>query len=78
MTAQQVAVKKYIVKLSAGEREQLNTLIRTGKHRARQLRTADAATGFVQTGVLTFFRVCSGPVPGPFRRYGSRLSRVPS
>ena len=27
MTAQQVAVKKYVVKLSADEREQLNTLI---------------------------------------------------
>ena len=40
MTAQQVAVKKYVVKLSAEEREQLNTLIRTGKHRARQLRKA--------------------------------------
>ena len=40
MTAQQVAVKKYVVKLSAAEREQLNTLIRTGKHRARQLMKA--------------------------------------
>ena len=40
MTAQQVAVKKYVVKLSAEEREQLNTLIRTGKHRARQLMKA--------------------------------------
>ena len=40
MTAQQVAVKKYVVKLSDEEREQLNTLIRTGKHRARQLMKA--------------------------------------
>jgi hypothetical protein len=40
VTAQQVAVKKYVVKLSADEREQLNTLIRTGKHRARQLMKA--------------------------------------
>jgi hypothetical protein len=40
VTAQQVAVKKYIVKLSAEEREQLNTLIRTGRHRARQLTKA--------------------------------------
>ena len=37
MTAKQTAVKKYIVKLSDAEREQLNTLIRSGKHRARQL-----------------------------------------
>jgi hypothetical protein len=40
VTAQQVSVKKYIVKLSDEEREQLNTLIRTGKHRARQLMKA--------------------------------------
>ena len=40
MTAQQMALKKYVVKLSAEEREQLNTLIRTGKHRARQLMKA--------------------------------------
>jgi transposase len=40
VTAQQVAVKKYVVKLSADEREQLTTLIRTGKHRARQLMKA--------------------------------------
>ena len=37
MTAKQAAVKKYIVKLSDEEREQLNTLIQKGKHRARQL-----------------------------------------
>ena len=37
MTAKQTAVKKYVVKLSDAEREQLNTLIRSGKHRARRL-----------------------------------------
>ena len=37
MTAKQAAVKKYIVKLSDEERERLNTLIHTGKHRAGQL-----------------------------------------
>ena len=37
MTAKQSAVKRYIVKLSDEEREQLNTLIQKGKHRARQL-----------------------------------------
>jgi transposase len=40
VTAQQAAVKRYVVKLSDEEREQLNTLIRTGKHRARQLTKA--------------------------------------
>jgi len=37
VTAKQPAVKKYVVKLSDGEREQLNTLIHRGKHRAGQL-----------------------------------------
>ena len=37
MTAKQTAVKKYVVRLSDAEREQLNTLIRSGKHSARQL-----------------------------------------
>ena len=40
MTAKQTAVKKYVVKLSDEERERLNTLIRTGKHPARQLMKA--------------------------------------
>jgi transposase len=35
--AKQAAVKKYVVKLSDNEREQLNALIHTGKHRAGQL-----------------------------------------
>jgi hypothetical protein len=37
VTAQLAAVKKSIVKLGDEEREQLNTLIQKGKHRARQL-----------------------------------------
>ena len=37
MTAKQAAVKKYVVTLSDEERDRLNTLIQTGKHRARQL-----------------------------------------
>ena len=40
MTAQQIAVKKYVVKLSDEERERLNTLIHGGKHRAGQLTKA--------------------------------------
>jgi transposase len=40
VTAQQAAIKKYVVKLSVEERGRLNTLIRTGKHRARQLMKA--------------------------------------
>ena len=36
MTAKQPAVKKYIVKLSSDEREQLNVIIQKGKAPARQ------------------------------------------
>ena len=35
MTAQQIAEKRYVVKLSDDERERLNTLIRAGKHPTR-------------------------------------------
>ena len=51
MTAKQIAVKRYVVRLSGEEREQLNTMIRAGKHpawrltRARILLKADAADG---------------------------------
>jgi hypothetical protein len=37
VTAQQPAVKKYVVKLSEAERERLNALIQKGKSPARQL-----------------------------------------
>jgi hypothetical protein len=40
VTAKQIAVKKYVVKLSDDERERLNTLIHRGKHPARQLTKA--------------------------------------
>src|ERR1700730_5365330 len=33
----EIAVKKYVVKLTDGEREQLSSLIRSGKHAARKL-----------------------------------------
>ena len=37
MTAKQITVKKYVVKLSDEERERLNTLIHTGKRPAQQV-----------------------------------------
>ena len=40
MTAKQITVKKYVVKLSDEERERLNTPIHAGKHPARQLTRA--------------------------------------
>ena len=43
MTAKRTPKWKYIVKLSAEERERLNALIQTGKHRARQVLKADAS-----------------------------------
>jgi hypothetical protein len=41
VTGQEISTKKYIVKLSAEERERLNTLINAGKHPARILLKAD-------------------------------------
>jgi hypothetical protein len=40
VTAQRIAVKKYVVTLSDEERERLNALIHMGKHPARQLTKA--------------------------------------
>lgn len=40
MTAKQIAVKRYVVKLSDEERERLSTLVHVGKHPARQLTKA--------------------------------------
>jgi Homeodomain-like domain len=40
VAAKEIAVKKYVVKLSAEERERLNTLIQSGKHPARKLTRA--------------------------------------
>ena len=40
MTAKQIAMKKYVVKLSDEERARLNTLIHTGKHPAWQITKA--------------------------------------
>ena len=40
MTAKRITEKRYVVKLSDEERERLNTLIRAGKHPARQLTKA--------------------------------------
>jgi len=40
VATREIAVKKYVVKLSDTERERLNTLIHMGKHPARQLTKA--------------------------------------
>ena len=40
MTAKQIAVKRYVVKLSDDERKRLDTLIHAGKHSARLLTKA--------------------------------------
>ena len=51
MVAKEIAVKKYVVKLSAEERARLETLLRVGTHpaqrltKARILLKADAAGG---------------------------------
>ena len=40
VTVKEIAVKKYVVRLSAEERERLNALIQSGKHPARKLTRA--------------------------------------
>jgi Homeodomain-like domain len=40
VAAKEIAVKKYVVKLSVDERERLDSLIRSGKHPARKLTRA--------------------------------------
>jgi transposase len=40
MAAKEIAVKKYVVKLDAEERERLDAMIRTGKHAAQRLMKA--------------------------------------
>ena len=51
MGAKEIAVKKYVVRLDADERDRLATMIRSGKHpaqrlmKARILLKADAAEG---------------------------------
>jgi hypothetical protein len=40
VTAKQIAVKRYVVKLSDAERERLNTMIHAGKHATRLLTKA--------------------------------------
>jgi hypothetical protein len=40
VAAKEIAVKRYVVKLSDGERERLDTLIHVGTHPARQLMKA--------------------------------------
>jgi hypothetical protein len=85
VTAQQVAVKKYVVKLSAEEREQLNTLIRTGKHRARQLMKArillkadvsEAGEGWSDSQIASVRWIpASTRLPGPVSDWWSKGSK---
>ena len=45
MAAKKISVKKYVVRLSGEEREQLETLIRKGKSPAQRLLKADIVEG---------------------------------
>ena len=40
MDAKEIAVKKYVVRLDADERDRLATMIRSGKHPAQRLMKA--------------------------------------
>ena len=86
MTAQQPAVKKYIVTLSDAEREQLTALIHKGKHpaqkllKARILLKADASK-VVKAGATAGLRRRCRPVsirlPGRANGWSKRGWRRP-
>ena len=71
MAAKEIAVKKYVVKLSAEERECLNTLIQSGKHPARKLTRArvllkadagEAGEGWSDSRIAAALDTCLGTV----------------
>ena len=76
MTTKQVTEKRYVVKLSDGR---LNTLIRAGKHPARQLTKArillkaDASETGEDGGTA---KSRSGPLSDPMRRSGQMTPRT--
>ena len=85
MVAKEIAIKKYVVKLSVAEREQLDSLIRTGKNpaqklmKARILLKADAAEGgeaLSDSRIAAALNTAWRPSPGRvsnLSRKGSRL-----
>ena len=71
MVAKEIAVKRYVVKLSAEERERLNTLIQSGKHPARKLTRArillkadagEAGEGWSDSRIAAALDTCLGTV----------------
>ena len=86
MTAKQTAVKKYVVKLSDAEREQLNRLIRSGKHRARQLVRArillkadacKAGEGWSDSQIASALETTVTRLPGPASDWWRKASWRP-
>ena len=86
MTAKQIAVKRYIVKLSDEERERLNALIHMGKHPARQLMKArillkadasEAGEGWSDSQIARRWIPASTRSPGPASNWWKKGSRPP-
>ena len=86
MTAKQSAVKKYVVKLSAEEREQLDTMIQVGKHAARKLLKArillkadvsEAGEGWSDSRIAAALDTSVDTVAGPVSSWWRRASRPP-
>ena len=80
MAGKEIAVKKYVVKLSVEERERLETLIRGGKHSARTLTRArillkSDASGLGEHGVTAGSRRRWAPPSPPSRRFVSSWQR---
>ena len=87
MTAKQPAVKKYVVKLSDGEREQLDTLIHKGKHRAGQLVKArillkadasEAGEGWSDSQIAAPWTPASTRLPAPASNWWRKGSKPSS
>jgi hypothetical protein len=85
VVAKEIAVKKYVVKLSAEERERLNTLIQSGKHPARKLTRArvllkadagEAGEGWSDSRIAAALDTCLGTVAGrsPLHRFRRQAS----
>jgi hypothetical protein len=86
VTAKRIAEKRYLVRLSDEEKEQLNTLIRAGKHPARQLTKArilfkadasEAGEGWRDSEIAAALEKASTPLLVHASNWWKRASRRP-
>jgi hypothetical protein len=82
MAAKEISVKKYVVRLSAEERERLEALIRKGKSPAQRLLKArillkadvsEASEGWSDSRIIKALEKCIHGLPGAQATGGGRL-----